>query len=525
LATAGAKDFKEFNSRLLAGAPMLAPRLAGLPVRLPLPPPVRQGAICENQRAAAKSYFGTAASTNRTKTGRARRLWKPGGTRMATSERIPVRVVLAACVGSALEWYDFFIYGTAAALVFGPLFFPQSDPLVGTLLSFLTFGVGFVVRPLGGIFFGILGDRVGRKPVLVATLLMIGGGTTLIGVLPTYATAGGWAPVMLVALRVVQGLGAGAEYGGAVILLVENAPPGRRGFWGSFAPMGVSIGNLLAAGAFALVTLLPHDQLMSWGWRVPFLASTILIAVGVYVRFRVMETPVFQEAVEKRNKRDANPAMAALRLHPRNFFVLLGARMAENGLGYLFPVFGLTYVTKMLGMAQGAALNALMVAYIIELFAIVGWSILSDRIGRRPVYMFGALCGIALAFPFFLLVGTRQWIYVALAFILARGVVTAAMFGPQAAYFAELFPPQRRFAGFAFARELGSLLAGGPAPFLATALVAWAGGAWWPVACYIVLLSGITAISIWFGPETYRDDITSEQIGVEAGAVQAAARA
>jgi MFS family permease len=250
-----------------------------------------------------------------------------------------------------------------------------------------------------------------------------------------------------------------------------------------------------------------------------------LIAVGVYVRFRVMETPVFQEAVEKRNKRDANPAMAALRLHPRNFFVLLGARMAENGLGYLFPVFGLTYVTKMLGMAQGAALNALMVAYIIELFAIVGWSILSDRIGRRPVYMFGALCGIALAFPFFLLVGTRQWIYVALAFILARGVVTAAMFGPQAAYFAELFPPQRRFAGFAFARELGSLLAGGPAPFLATALVAWAGGAWWPVACYIVLLSGITAISIWFGPETYRDDITSEQIGVEAGAVQAAARA
>ena len=289
--------------------------------------------------------------------------------------------------------------------------------------------------------------------------------------------------------------------------------------------MGVSIGNLLAAGAFALVMLLPRDQLMAWGWRVPFLASAILIAVGVYVRFRVLETPVFREAVEKRHKREANPAMAALRLNTRNFFVVLGARMAENGLGYLFPVFGLTYVTKMLGMAQGAALNALMVAYVVELFAIIGWSTLSDRVGRRPVYLFGALAGIALAFPFFWLVGTRQWIAVTLAFVLARAVVTAAMFGPQAAYFAELFPPQRRFAGFAFARELGSLLAGGPAPFVATALVAWAGGAWWPVACYIVLLSGITAVSIWCGPETYLDDIASEEIGVEAGLVPEATRA
>jgi MFS family permease len=246
--------------------------------------------------------------------------------------RAPLRVILAACIGSALEWYDFFLYGTAAALVFGPLFFPKSDPLVGTLLSFLTFGVGFAVRPLGGIFFGIMGDRYGRKPVLVATLLMIGAGTTLIGALPTYASVGEWAPILLVALRVLQGLGAGAEYGGAVILLVEYAPPGHRGFWGSFAPLGVSIGNLLAAGAFALVTMLPQDQLLAWGWRLPFLASAVLIAVGVFVRSRVMETPVFQEAVEKRNGRDANPAMAALRLHPRNFFVLLGARMAENGL-------------------------------------------------------------------------------------------------------------------------------------------------------------------------------------------------
>lgn len=423
--------------------------------------------------------------------------------------KMPVRVIIAASVGSALEWYDFFLYGTAAALVFGELFFPKSDPLVGTLLAFLTFGVGFVVRPLGGILFGIMGDRYGRKPVLVITLLMIGVGTTLIGLLPTYAQIGYWAPILLVALRVVQGLGAGAEYGGAVIYLVENAPPKHRGFWGGFAPLGVSVGNLMAAGAFALVTMLPREELMSWGWRVPFLASVLLIAVGIYVRLRVSETPVYTEAVVARKKVESNPAMAALRKHPRNFMVVLGARLAENGLGYLFPVWGLSYVIS-LGVPRADALSALMVAFVVELFTILGFAALSDRIGRRPVYMFGALAGVALAFPFFWLVETKEWIYITLAFVLARAVVTAAMFGPQASYFAELFPPQRRFAGFAFARELGSLLAGGPAPFLATALVAWASGSWWPVSIYVIVLSLLTTWAIWAGPETYEENIADD---------------
>src|ERR1700710_1018445 len=223
-----------------------------------------------------------------------------------TDNRSRLRVILAASIGSALEWYDFFLYGTAAALVFGDLFFPKGDPAIGALLAFLTFGVGFVVRPLGGVLFGIMGDRFGRKPVLVATLLMIGIGTTAIGLLPTYAQVGYWAPAMLVALRVVQGLGAGAEYGGAVIFLVENAPPRHRGFWGSFAPLGVSIGNLLAAAAFALVTPLPRDDLMSGGWRLPFLASFLLILVGIFVRLRVTETPVFTEAVVARGKIEKN---------------------------------------------------------------------------------------------------------------------------------------------------------------------------------------------------------------------------
>jgi MFS family permease len=420
-----------------------------------------------------------------------------------------LRVIFAACIGSALEWYDFFLYGTAAALVFGELFFPKGDPVIGTLLAFLTFGVGFVVRPLGGILFGVLGDRFGRKPVLVATLLMIGIGTTAIGCLPTYAQIGYWAPTLLVLMRVIQGLGAGAEYGGAVIYLVENAPARRRGFWGSFAPLGVSIGNLLAAGAFALVTPLSRDDLMSWGWRLPFLASFLLILVGIFVRLRVAETPVYTEAVVARGKVEQNPAMEALRRHPRNFMVVLGARLAENGLGYLFPVFGLSYVITTLGVPKSDALSALMLAFFIELFAIVGFASLSDHLGRRPVYLFGALAGLIFAFPFFLLVGTKQWIWIAVAFIVARAVVTAAMFGPQAAYFAELFPPQRRFAGFAFARELGSLLAGGPAPFLAAYLVS-VFGSWWPVAVYAAVLSGLTAIAVWAGPETYDEDIAAD---------------
>ena len=431
------------------------------------------------------------------------------GAELSDEER---KVLTATLVGTTIEWYDFFVYAQAAGLVFGALFFAPmnaNNPLLAQIVSFATLGLSFLFRPLGAIVCGHLGDRFGRKNMLVVTLLLMGAATALVGLLPTYAQIGVWAPILLVAMRVIQGLGAGAEYGGAVIYLVENAPPKHRGFWGGFAPLGVSVGNLLAAGAFALVTMLPREALMSWGWRLPFLASFLLIVVGIFVRMRITETPVYTEAVVKRGKVESNPAMEALRQHPRNFFVVLGARMAENGLGYFFPVFGLSYVITTLGVPKAEALSALMLAFTVELFAILGFAALSDRIGRRPVYMFGALAGVALAFPFFWMVGTKEWIMIALAFILARAVVTAAMFGPQAAYFAELFPPQRRFAGFAFARELGSLLSGGPAPFVATALVA-AYGTWWPVACYAMFLSACTVVAIWIGPETYQENIAAD---------------
>jgi len=419
------------------------------------------------------------------------------------------RVMLASAVGSALEWYDFFIYGTAAALVFGQLFFPKSDPTVGTLLAFATFGVAFIVRPLGGLVFGHLGDKLGRKPVLVMTLMLVGGGTFLIGLLPTYEAIGVWAPLLLILMRLLQGFGAGAEYGGAVILAVEHAPAGKRGLFGSFAPLGVSIGLLLANGVFALVGALPEADFLSWGWRIPFLLSIVLILVGFYIRARVSETPAFSE-IAARNRVARSPVKEALLKHPREFLVVIGARLAENGLGFLFPVFALNYMTQQLGLPRTMVLQGNMLAYAVMLVTLPLFSILSDRVGRRPVYLFGALFSAAFAVPFFLLVNTQSQPLIWLALVLGISVGVGAMFGPQAAYFAELFGTRLRYSGFAFARELGSILAGGPAPFVAKLLLIWAAGQPWGVAGYMIAMALITAIALYYGPETYRSDIHAE---------------
>jgi metabolite-proton symporter len=418
---------------------------------------------------------------------------------------------MASAVGSALEWYDFFIYGTAAALVFGDLFFPKLDPTVGTLAAFATFGVGFFARPFGGMVFGHLGDRLGRKPVLVITLLLVGIGTFLIGLLPTYETAGIWAPAMLVALRLVQGFGAGAEYGGAVILAVEHAPPGKRGFFGSWAAIGVNFGLLLATAVFALVTLLPREDFLSWGWRIPFLLSIVLIVFGFYIRARVSETPVFSE-IAANAKAARSPVKEAFLKHPREFLVVFGARLAENGLGFLYPVFTLSYMTKQLGLSRTMVLSGIMCAYAISLATIPFFASLSDRIGRRPVYGGAALFSAVMAFPFFWMVNTGSPVLVWLALTLVIAIGVAGMFGSQAAYFAELFGARLRYSGFASARELGSLLAGGPAPFVSGLLLLWAGGQPWGVAGYIIVLSLLTAIAIYLGPETYRNDIHADNV-------------
>jgi MHS family shikimate/dehydroshikimate transporter-like MFS transporter len=431
-----------------------------------------------------------------------------------TAAAAPNRVahaLIASAIGSALEWYDFFIYGTAAALVFGDLFFPKYDATVGTLAAYATFGAGFIARPFGGLFFGHFGDRLGRKPMLVITLLLVGGGTFIIGLLPTYASIGIWAPILLLLMRLIQGFGAGAEYGGAVIFAVEYAPPNRRGLFGSFAPMGVVIGNLMAAGVFYLVTMLSKDDLLAWGWRIPFLISLLLLGVGIYIRAKVQETPVFAAAEGTRPPLKA-PAIEALRRHPRNFLVVIGARLAENGLGYLFPVFGLGYVINTLHQSREVAITGVMLGNAFEVVGVVFFAWLSDTVGRRPVYMFGALFSAAFAFPFFMLTNTLDPVLISLAFILVMGVGSGAMFGPQAAWFAEMFGPRLRYSGFAFARELGSLLAGGPSPLIAAALVGWMAGAPWGVACYVIFLALVTALAVWWGPETNLSDIEAENV-------------
>ncbi len=420
------------------------------------------------------------------------------------------RVMMASAVGSALEWYDFFIYGTAAALVFSELFFPKFESSTGLLLSFATFGVGFFARPFGGMLFGHMGDRIGRKPVLVITLMLVGVGTFLIGLLPTYDSVGMWAPVMLVTLRLVQGFGAGAEYGGAVILAVEHAPAGRRGLFGSFAAIGVNIGLLLATGVFALVSSLPKEDFLSWGWRIPFLLSIILVLVGFYIRSRVSETPVFSQ-IAARSKAARSPVKDAFLRHPREFLVVFGARLAENGLGYLYPVFTLSYMTKTLALPKSMVLSGIMVAYAISLLTVPLFSVLSDRIGRRPVYGAAALFSAAFAYPFFLMVNTGSPTLVWVALILAISVGVSGMFGPQAAYFAELFGPKLRYSGFASARELGSILAGGPAPFIAAWLLGQGNNEPWLVAAYMVSLALLTAIAIYYGPETYRSDLMADK--------------
>jgi MFS family permease len=294
-------------------------------------------------------------------------------------------------------------------------------------------------------------------------------------------------------------------------MAVEFAPDGKRGLYGAFAPMGTQVGNALAGGVFLAVGAMAKDDMLAWGWRIPFLISLLLLALGVYVRARVSETPVFQQARARRPPLKL-PALEAVRRSPRNFLVVVGARLAENALGYLYPVFGVSYLIGTLGVPREVAVSGMIAGSVALVGGLLFFAWLSDRIGRRPVYMFGALFSAAIAFPFFLMVGTRDPALIVLAFVIEMGIGSGAMFGPQAVYFAELFGPRLRYSGFAFARELGSIIAGGPAPLIASSLVAWMAGAPWGVCVYVVAISLVTAFAVWCGPETYQNDIRADDI-------------
>jgi metabolite-proton symporter len=412
------------------------------------------------------------------------------------------RVVLASFIGTTIEWYDFFLYGTAAALVFNQLFFPTLDSAAGTMAAFGTYAVGFFARPIGAVVFGHFGDRMGRKSMLVTTLMLMGLATFLIGVLPTYDQAGVAAPALLVFLRFVQGFGVGGEWGGAVLMAVEHGHQGRRGLYASWVQAGVPAGMILATAVFNAFSSLPDDQFLSWGWRVPFLLGIVLLGVGLFIRLQVLESPLFAK-LRDRKRQSGVPFFELLRRYPRNVVLAIGARVAENGAFYIYTVFVLTYATATLGVDRTAILNLVLLASAVQFFAIPLLGRLSDSVGRRPVYLAGAAGTAAFAFPFFWLVDTGSVVLIGLA-ITAGLVIQAAMYAPQAAFFSELFGTEVRYTGASVGYQLASPLAGGLAPLISTALLQWSGGQPWPIAVYMIALSTITLVAVWLAAETHR---------------------
>ncbi|MBF4570739.1 MHS family MFS transporter [Plantibacter sp. VKM Ac-2880] len=418
------------------------------------------------------------------------------------------RAVIGSSVGTVIEWYDFTLYGLATALVFAPLFFPGGGELAGVLGAFATFAVGFGARPVGGLIFAHFGDRVGRKTTLLVTLLMMGTATTLIGLLPTAETIGAWAPIILIILRIFQGAGAGAEFAGAMTMASESSDVKNRAFTAGFPGAAVYVGMALATGAFALLTMLPVEQFQAWGWRIPFIASVVIVGFALYFRLRVKETAAF-EAVERDGEIRRAPLVQAVRGHWRVLLSGMAIFVFALPWTYVVGTFSVSYVTGTLTVAPTVALTGLIIAQLITVPAVLLFGKLADRIGRKPVLIATAIFGIVYAFPMFLLFQTESSVLVGIALILGLAIVQGATIGVSAAMLAELFPTSMRWSGIAISREIPVAIVGGTAPLVATALVAASGGAPWLVAIYLIVLSVIGLIGIIALPETLHREIPS----------------
>lgn len=418
---------------------------------------------------------------------------------------IEARKVLAASfIGTTFEWYDFFVYASAAAMVFGPLFFPNVSEFAGTLAAFSTFAVGFIARPLGGVIAGHYGDRIGRKNMLVLCLLSMGVATVLIGLLPTYEQIGIWAPILLVLLRVVQGFGVGGEWGGAVLMAVEHAPPHRRGLYGGFVQIGVPAGVILSNLAFlAVVTWVPEEHFMSWGWRIPFVLSAVLVIVGLVIRVRLEESPAFAKAQAETAPPEHIPVMEVIRTHTRQ--VILGALTfsGTSMLGYVLIAYIMSYGVTVLGMPHATMIRLVLLASATWLVTSLLFAAWSDRLGRRRVYIAGGIAGLLWAFPFFLLLDTRQpWLMVLAMLVIVFPL--SAMYSPLAALFSELFPTRLRYTGSSIGYQLGTLMGGAAVPLVATSLYR-ATGTSLAVSAYIFASILIGLIAVRWIPETARN--------------------
>jgi MFS transporter, MHS family, shikimate and dehydroshikimate transport protein len=438
----------------------------------------------------------------------------PTAAETATLAR-PRRAAIAGLVGTTIEWYDFYLYATAAALVFGPLFFTSVDASAGVLASFATYAAGFGARPVGALVAGHLGDRVGRRSMLVASLLLMGVATAAIGVLPTYPRVGLLAPALLVVLRLLQGLAVGAEWGGAVLMSVEHSANRRRGLFGSFPQIGSPAGMLLASGIFAVVRgSMDKATFLDWGWRVPFLLSLVLVVVGLAIRLSLQDAPVYREARE-RDEVARRPLLEVTRTHRRNLWLTIGMRMSQNALYVLCTTFALTYLTQGRTADPGAGLTAVIIASAIGLVSTPAWAVLSDRISRRPVYLWGAIGAAVASLGFFLLLDTGSTVLIVLAMVITVNVFHDAMYGPQAAWFTELFPTGVRYSGASIGYQFGSVLSGGTAPLIAAALLIAGGGRPWLIWAYFLVLSALTIVSTLLAPETFRTSITERDTGEE----------
>ncbi|MDT7702692.1 MAG: transporter, family, shikimate and dehydroshikimate transport protein [Pseudonocardiales bacterium] len=428
-----------------------------------------------------------------------------------SSARVTRRAATASLVGTTVEWYDFYLYATASALVLGPLFFTDADPSTGVLASFATYAAGFGARPIGALIAGHIGDRFGRRPILVWSLILMGIATAAIGMLPTYPQAGVLAPVLLVALRLVQGLAVGAEWGGAVLMSVEHSAGERRGLFGSFPQIGSPAGMLLASGIFALVRgTTDQAAFLSWGWRIPFLLSLVLVAVGLWIRLGLEDAPVYRE-VRRTQQVSRRPLVDVVRTHQRNLWLTIGLRMSQNALYVLCTTFALTYLVQGEVADPNAGLTAVIVASAIGLVTTPLWAVLSDRVGRRPVYLAGAIGGAIFLIVFFLLLDTGSTPLIVLAMVIAVNLFHDAMYGPQGAWFTELFATGVRYSGASIGYQFGSVLSGGTAPLIAAALLLAGGGRPWLIWVYFLVLSALTITATVLAPETYRASIDERE--------------